>query len=248
MSTALKLYQEDEKLSRKPPLGEKMAKPRLVWENPNLSHGTHKEKPKVKPESSYGRVLYNYFRDYDPASGRYIQSDPIGLQGGTNTYVYVAGNPLRWIDLYGLCKKKCGLEIAPRYDIQGSAPGGTTFSWYAKFMDDNNHDPKCCEVRQQISWDFVWRTRPHPGFQRPENKPNTWYEDRDRFDKRYGRRTGDYSDLKEGFDWYGVNDYSGRDTPSDYTPGDVLSYRLIAVDVCNGDKTIFTSEKIDIVF
>ncbi len=102
MSTALKLYQEDEKLSRKPPLGEKMAKPRLVWENPNLSHGTHKEKPKVKPESSYGRVLYNYFRDYDPTTGRYTQEDPIGLGGGLNTYRYGFSNPLRYTDPLGL--------------------------------------------------------------------------------------------------------------------------------------------------
>ncbi|VAX09945.1 hypothetical protein MNBD_GAMMA26-1905 [hydrothermal vent metagenome] len=92
MSAALKLIQEPEDISEKPLLGKKWPKPRLVWENPKISDGTHKEKPKVKPDASYGRVHYNYFRTYDPATGRYITSDPIGLRGGMNTYAKI------WID------------------------------------------------------------------------------------------------------------------------------------------------------
>lgn len=49
--------------------------------------------------------LYNYFRDYDPAIGRYIQSDPIGLDGGLSTYGYVGGSPLSRLDPYGLASK-----------------------------------------------------------------------------------------------------------------------------------------------
>ena len=45
---------------------------------------------------------YNYFRDYDPAIGRYIQSDPLGLKGGINTFGYVGAMPLVAWDDFGL--------------------------------------------------------------------------------------------------------------------------------------------------
>ncbi|WP_144392317.1 RHS repeat-associated core domain-containing protein [Pleionea sediminis] len=41
---------------------------------------------------------YNYFRDYDPETGRYIESDLIGLSGGLNTYSYGLQNPIYFID------------------------------------------------------------------------------------------------------------------------------------------------------
>jgi len=44
----------------------------------------------------------NGFRDYKSGVGRYLESDPIGLGGGVNTYVYVGGNPLNYVDEHGL--------------------------------------------------------------------------------------------------------------------------------------------------
>jgi RHS repeat-associated protein len=47
---------------------------------------------------------YNYFRYYNPQTGRYITPDPIGLEGGINLFTYVEGNPVRWVDPWGLRK------------------------------------------------------------------------------------------------------------------------------------------------
>jgi RHS repeat-associated protein len=48
------------------------------------------------PGQQYDAVVglhYNYFRDYDPHTGLYVASDPIGLDGGMNTYLYAGGAP-----------------------------------------------------------------------------------------------------------------------------------------------------------
>ena len=47
-------------------------------------------------------LYYNRYRDYDPSTGRYIQADPIGLEGDPNPYAYAMNNPLRYSDPSGL--------------------------------------------------------------------------------------------------------------------------------------------------
>ena len=47
-------------------------------------------------------LAYNWMRDYDPSVGRYVQSDPSGLLGGGNTYLYVFAMVLVGTDRSGL--------------------------------------------------------------------------------------------------------------------------------------------------
>lgn len=68
---------------------------------------------------------YNFFRDYDPATGRYVESDPIGLEAGLNTFGYVSANPISATDPEGLqtailCTRvNLGLEF-----MTAGCPGG----------------------------------------------------------------------------------------------------------------------------
>jgi RHS repeat-associated protein len=56
------------------------------------------------PGQHYGQeagLYYNYFRDYHPGIGRYVEPDPIGLRGGINMYAYCMNDPVNMVDPSG---------------------------------------------------------------------------------------------------------------------------------------------------
>jgi len=77
---------------------------------------------------------YNYFRDYDPSVGRYIESDPIGLEGGINTYLYANANPVRFIDPRG---QRSATGLFPGPGDFPDTPDYSSCSYYDRVANEN---------------------------------------------------------------------------------------------------------------
>lgn len=163
----------------------------------------------------------------------------------------------------------CSVKSGPTYSPTGNIPvtksGGrksASFSFSAEFDNDaaTGKKPSCCEVHQFIKWDKAYETSkggpPHGGFP-SGTKADTWIEDRDANDKRYGHRSDSHSDpiahcgdeYKTGTtrDQANGNTYCGSDNPgAPESRTGQFQFQLKVVDTCNGDAVKATSSVISV--
>ena len=118
-----------------------------------LSAEPHWANREASGAESSGRSLYNFYRTYDPSTGRYLEADPIGHRGGPNLYAYAEANPLRFLDPYGL--------IEYPNDFVGPLPPNGYYTSQTTQTACGRVPPACDDVDANMSqaddqWNPLW--------------------------------------------------------------------------------------------
>jgi len=111
---------------------------------------------------------HNYFRDFDPTLGRYVQSDPIGILGGRNSYVYAYGMPGYAVDPRGLSSVYRTTGRPPPDDTYGTIVcdgKGNVVPWVNPDKVPKNNPAKkciddCAVVHESVHVDQVNTSSP----------------------------------------------------------------------------------------
>ena len=128
---------------------------------------------------------YNYFRDYDPSTGRYVQSDPIGLDGGLNAYAYTQGDPLGHIDPLGTRPRRGGNPHGGYFGNPHNIPTLRPNSGQYKPPGHHTEPTKNSPIRikrgqsAEIFWNH-WNRLPGNSFREDKTGPPEWRGEWDR--------------------------------------------------------------------
>jgi RHS repeat-associated protein len=93
---------------------------------------------------------YNYFRDYDSSIGRYGESDPIGLRGGLNTYGYVGGHALSYVDPFGLSWEGAWQSAQDLWAWSQGTLGNRSYGANDAITQDLKGTPVMDDIRRQF--------------------------------------------------------------------------------------------------
>ena len=138
--------------------------PSSLWGLPLLESWESKQAEPLNPNLLFAGqyfdqesgLAYNRFRYYDPQSGCYLKSDPIGLAGGETPYAYVH-NPWDWLDPFGLagCAKtlrnnmlKTNKKLANRKEVMNRA-------WHKEKGSAAHHIVAGADPRAQVARDIL---------------------------------------------------------------------------------------------
>lgn len=159
---------------------------------------------------------YNYYRDYDPTTGRYVQSDPIGLTGGISTYTYAGSSPLAKGDPTGLVVKGTfSLSTGELVLVDLDRPN-QSYLVYAKsggrFTDANTFRPDSSDTIPLGKYDIL------------DHRDSTWFR----------------LDARDSYPFNDVHEPTGRDVFRLH-PGK-LSLGCITVNKFSNEGTFFENQ------
>lgn len=150
---------------------------------------------------------YNYFRDYDPKVGRYIESDPLGITKDKNLFVYVSSNPVMFQDELGLWLNPWWIDLI-QFDLyywRLESESDNTEIFIKDLHPKNEPRPKCDEcmdgmTHSTITYKFVEPSMRYPEEIKKQEPTGNGYT-KTTINRKYVERTF-HSELCHNGKWY----------------------------------------------